>query len=83
MTTTLSDETFVGVSGTPNLVDAQFDRCTFRHCHLDGSSFSHVVFRDTHVWSSSLSDVTLHDCTIDGLRMSVGSGSGAGPCRCC
>jgi hypothetical protein len=62
--------------GSRQISGIVFDACTFDNCRVRGGSFTDVEFRNCRTWSCSLDDVEMRNCVIDGLRMTVGSGTG-------
>lgn len=76
MRRTVSNATYVRQGGERDLTDVVFDSCTFDNCRVRGGTFAGVEFRQARVWSCGLDRVVLRDCTVDGLRMTTGSGRG-------
>lgn len=78
MARTVSNRSYRLQSGEQSLADAVFDACSFDNCHVRGGTFTDVEFRNSRVWSCGMHDVVLRSCTVDGLRMTIGGGSGGG-----
>lgn len=67
---------FRRVSGARDLVDVQFEDCSFDNCRVSGGTFTNVRFTKARTWSCGLRQVVLRNCTVDGLQMSLGSAGG-------
>jgi hypothetical protein len=76
VTTVLAGAAFRRASGERHLNDVVFEGCSFDNCRVRGGTFSDVRFTDARTWSCGLDDVVLRNCTIDGLRMSLGGAGG-------
>lgn len=76
MARTVTGIDYAGRHGQRWLSDVKFDSCTFSNCSVQGGAFTDVEFRSCRVWACNLYDVELRNCVIDGMRMTVGDGSG-------
>lgn len=64
--------------GERRLADVTFESCSFDNCHIQGGSLTNVHFVNARTWACGVTDAVLRDCTIDGLRMSLGGSSSGG-----
>ena len=76
VTATISSASYFRESGERNLADVVFDSCTFDNCRVRGGTFTNAEFLNARIWSCGLDQVVLRDCTVDGLRMTLGGDRG-------